>query len=266
MKSESEKALPSSFVEGALSVFAVLGGSRSVEKIFLSPGADKKSGKIAGIIRRANAAGIPVEDCSEEFYEEHSTSKTNGGVLALCSERKTVSCSELFDKGHPLAVLLCGIEDPYNFGYAVRSLYAAGAGGLVLPRRNWLSAAGVCVRASAGSSEMMDCAMYDSEAEAVASAKEHGYFVLCAEEKDSVDLFESGGIIGSAGKILLVIGGEKRGITSEILKSADLRVRIPYGNDFGCSLTASSAAAVLGFEILRMRKEAGKNLKTTEKK
>ena len=258
MKSEAEKSLPSSYIEGALSVYAVMNGSsRKIEKIFLSPSCDRRDGKIAGILRRAKAAGIPAEDCSQEFYEERSTSKTNGGIIALCSERKYISCGDLFEKAYPFNVLLCGIEDPYNFGYAIRSLYAAGAKGLLLPERNWLSAAGVCVRASAGASEFFDCAMYESESAVAASAKAHGYYIVCAEEKDAVDLFDCS-FLAKEEKILLVIGGEKRGISAEMQKCADLRVRIPYGNDFSCSLTASAAASVLGFELLRIRKSGSK--------
>ena len=47
----------------------------------------------------------------------------------------------------PFVAMLDGVEDPYNFGQAVRALYAAGAHGLILRPRNWLTAAGVVARA-----------------------------------------------------------------------------------------------------------------------
>jgi len=254
MKNETAKEAESSYIEGSVSIFAVMNaGTRNIEEIFLSPDAKTSDGKIAGILRRAKKAGIPVTQCTEEFYEAHSTAKTNGGILALCSDRSTYTADELFSKGHQFLFCLCGIEDPYNFGYAVRSLYASGAKGMLLPKRNWLSAAGVCVRASAGTTEYTDCAVYESEEELTDKALQYGYTVICAEEKDSVDLFDCEAI-ARAEKILLVIGGEKRGISSHILKNSHCRVRIPYGGDFDMSLTAAAAAAVLGFEILRMRR------------
>ena len=253
MKKEFEKETESAFLEGSVSVYAVMNsGSRNIEEIFLSPDAKKDDGKISGIIRRAKKLNIPVTDCTAEFYETHSTAKTNGGVLALCSDRRFLTIEELLGKGHPFLFLLCGVEDPYNFGYAVRSLYAAGAKGMLLPQRNWLSAAGVCVRASAGATEFIDCSVYSDESELMKKAKSYGYTVVCAEEKDSEDLFTCKKI-EKAEKILLVIGGEKRGITKDILSASDCRVRIPYGGDFDMSLTASAAAAVLGFEILRIK-------------
>lgn len=51
--------------------------------------------------------------------------------------------------------MLEGIEDPYNFDYALRSLYAAGADGIILSERNWMTAAGIVCRASAGASELI---------------------------------------------------------------------------------------------------------------
>jgi 23S rRNA (guanosine2251-2'-O)-methyltransferase len=51
--------------------------------------------------------------------------------------------------------------------------------------------------------------------------------------------------------LLLVVGGEKRGISRAVLDQADQVVRIDYGRDFRGSLSAASAATVLGFEVLR---------------
>ena len=59
--------------------------------------------------------------------------------------------------------MLCGIEDPFNFGCAVRSFYAAGASGFIVSPRNWMSAAGVVCRSSAGASELLP--LYISESD-----------------------------------------------------------------------------------------------------
>lgn len=51
--------------------------------------------------------------------------------------------------------MLDGVEDPFNFGAAIRAVYAAGVDGLVVPPRNWPSAAGVVARSSSGTSELI---------------------------------------------------------------------------------------------------------------
>jgi 23S rRNA (guanosine2251-2'-O)-methyltransferase len=50
--------------------------------------------------------------------------------------------------------------------------------------------------------------------------------------------------------LLLVIGGEKRGISAAVLSVTDTVVRIDYGRTFRGSLSAASAATVLAFEVL----------------
>ena len=138
------------------------------------------------------------------------------------------------------------IEDPYNFGYALRSLYAAGVDGVILCPRNWMGAAGVVARSSAGASERLPMAVCEPET-AVKLFHEHHYRVLCVGIRDSVSLYEA----DMSRPLLLVVGGEKRGISRAVLNAADTVVRIDYGREFRGSLSAASAATILGFEVLR---------------
>ena len=57
--------------------------------------------------------------------------------------------------------------------------------------------------------------------------------------------------------VVLLIGGEKRGITRSFLEQADVLLQIPYGRPFGHSLGAAASAAVISFEIMRQRLSAG---------
>jgi 23S rRNA (guanosine2251-2'-O)-methyltransferase len=51
--------------------------------------------------------------------------------------------------------------------------------------------------------------------------------------------------------VFVIIGGEKRGISRNILDNADQVVRINYGTEFNGSLSTSASAAVFAFEIFR---------------
>ena len=81
-----------------------------------------------------------------------------------------------------------------------------------------------------------------------------GYQVLCAGIRDSVSVFEA----TLPFPILLVIGGEKRGISRNLLDQADKIVRIDYGREFRGSLCASAAAAVLAFTLQSQNRTAQK--------
>ena len=153
-------------------------------------------------------------------------------------------------KPYGVYYLLEGVEDPYNFGYAVRSIYAAGGDGIILTHRNWMGVAGVVARSSAGSSELID--MFVSEPEEAANIfKELGYKVICAGIRDSVSIFDA----DLSYPLFVVLGGEKRGISRALLDKADEIVRIDYGTDFNGSLSTTAASAVFAFEIYRSNRK-----------
>jgi glycine/serine hydroxymethyltransferase len=80
--------------------------------------------------------------------------------------------------------------------------------------------------------------------------KAKNYNVASAGIRNSVSLYDA----DLKKPLLLVIGGEKRGISSDVLAKSDMIVRIDYGKTFRGSLTASSAATVLAFEVYRQNK------------
>ena len=142
--------------------------------------------------------------------------------------------------------MMDGIEDPYNFGYSLRSLYACGCNGILLPMRNWMSAAGVVCRSSAGASELLP--MWTAEAEDIVKIfKQKGYQIVCAHEKTE-------NVLGKCElklPILLLVGGEKRGVSASVLAYADTLVRIDYKSEFRASLSAASATTIFAYEIAR---------------
>ena len=179
-----------------------------------------------------------------------TTGNTHGGILAECTPRTIPALTAEAVKPDGFYVMIEGIEDPYNFGYAIRSLYACGADGIVLSPRNWMSAAGVVCRSSAGASELFPLFECDP-VESSAVFRQLGYKVLCAGIRDSVSSFEC----DMRKPVYLIVGGEKRGISSALLDTADQIVRIDYGREFQGSLSAASAATVLGYEVMRANRK-----------
>ena len=137
-----------------------------------------------------------------------------------------------------------------NNEYAIRSLYACGVDGIVLSPRNWMSAAGVVCRSSAGASELLP--MYTCDGvEAAGIFRDRGYKICCAGIRDSVSSFDA----DLTCPLFLIVGGEKRGISRALLDTADTVVRIDYGREFAGSLSAASAASMLGYEVLRQNRK-----------
>ena len=255
MLKEEQRFVASDILEGMTSISALLNAGdendRKIEKVLIDRAKRKsKAPQIGFLTAKSHELGFPVEFVDAEDIDRLAVGNTHGGILALCTARTIPTLTAKDIQPNCFYVYLEGIEDPYNFGYAIRSLYAAGVSGIILPPRNWMSAAGVVARASAGASESLP--IFEAEGEdAVKLFREVGYSILCAGIRDSVSVFDE----EFPYPVLLVVGGEKRGISRTLLDAADRIVRIDYGRDFSGSLSAASAATVLAFEIYRQNRK-----------
>ncbi len=253
MKKEASRFVTSNVMEGMTSISALLAAKqqgqndRPIFEIWFDESKkSKKARELAFLQARCREQQIPLIFKKTEEIEQQCVGNTHGGVIALCGER---TLQQPTREVLPKDAFICyieGIEDPYNFGYALRSLYAAGCDAVLLGKRNWLSAAGVVARASAGASEALPL-FVGEPALAISELKSMGYRVAMAGIRDAVSMYEA----DLRRPLVLVVGGEKRGVSREIASLCDQAVRIDYGREFRGSLSAASAATVLGFEVLR---------------
>ena len=256
MQKETEKFVSADIMEGMTSISAVIKSMerkntlRKINTVYVDASKKKsKSREIYFLEKKSKELNFSIEYVDSESISEFAIGNSHGGIIAFCSPREIPSLTLQSIKDNGIYYLLEGVEDPYNFGYAVRSIYASGADGIILTPRNWMGVAGVVARSSAGASEMID--MYVGEAEdAIEIFKEKGYTVACAGIRDSVSIFDA----ELKKPLFVILGGEKRGISRAVLDRADKIVRIDYGNDFNGSLSTAAAAAVFAFEIFRSNK------------
>ena len=236
-------------LEGRISIEAALRAhSRDVYTIYISQ--KKPHRGTAGLERLARSAGVAVERVDEAFIQSHSAGRTHGGVIAFVGERKVLQLQDLLEEASPaFVVMLDGVEDPFNFGYALRSLCAAGVGGVVVRPRDWTSAAGIVARASAGASELTPMALAESALTAAAFFKAQGLTIACTAKRDAVSIYDADLTV----PLFVLLGGEKRGVTRSFLDKADIVLGVPYSRKFGASLPTASAAAVIAFEVMRQR-------------
>jgi 23S rRNA (guanosine2251-2'-O)-methyltransferase len=235
-------------LEGQISVEAALkAGSRPIEKLLIVSGVIDR--EVARLAREAEHMGIPVQRVPAAEIDALAQGKTHGGVVALAGARQFVPLESLAETPDPFVVMLDGVEDPFNFGQAVRAFYAAGAHGLVLRERNWMSAAGVVARSSAGASELMPTATAETTQAAAEFFRIQGLRVAVAAKERATPIYEA----DLSGGLFLVVGGEKRGVTRSFADAADIRLSIPYGRRYPHALGTTAASAVLAFEIMRQR-------------
>lgn len=259
MKKEYERFGDSNIFEGMVSLRVLIANMeenavsdrRILTVYYDKERAQKERKEATWLSHRAEELGFSLALCDREDIDAMALGNTHGGVLAVCGSRTIPKFTPDAVPDNGFYVMLEGIEDPYNFGYALRSLYAAGVNGVLLPERNWMTAAGVVCRASAGASELLPLWACGG-VEAASCFKGKGYKVVCADLRDSVPLYDADLSL----PLFLVVGGEKRGISGALLGMADTRVRIDYARDFGASLSAASAATVVGYEVYRQNRKA----------
>lgn len=257
---ESEKFVDSSVMEGMTSIRAVINGAqygvndRKIEKILFDKAKERSKFRELGFLRaKSQELGFTIEFTSAEEIDALSIGQSHGGILAYTGDRTIKNITETEIKDCGFYVFLQGIEDPYNFGYALRSLYAAGVDGIILEKRNWMSAAGVVCRASAGASEMIPLAWGETE-EIVSCFKSKGYSIVAADKTpDAVSVYDT----DISYPVLLVVGGEKRGISGAFAKHCDKTVMLDYGREFRAALSAASASSIIAFEIFRKNRKGG---------
>lgn len=254
MRKEAEQFADSTILEGMTSIRALIHAKddnindRPIEVIYFDPSNKAREHDIAYLRAKSTEYGYRLEPKARDAIDEMATGNTHGGLVAKCGSRSLPLLHDAADqiRQDGFYALIDGIEDPYNFGYAIRSLYACGADGVILDERNWLSAAGVVCRSSAGASESIPVFLASPE-EAVPFFRDHKFLTVAADLRTDHEL----GRTPLPRPLLLVCGGEKRGISRRVLDLVDVRVKIPYGRDFRASLSAASAVTMFSYEIMR---------------
>jgi len=257
MQKEVLKFGSSALMEGMVSIRAVIkaredgkSDRRIEEVLFDRAKIEKKARELAYLNQKAPFHGFSVRLTDTAELDALCIGTSHGGVAARCSERTVMPVDQMDIRENGFYVMLDGIEDPYNFGYCLRSLYAAGADGILLGPRNWMQAAGVVCRASAGASELLDAA--EGEPEVILDRfRAAGYRIIAADKSPhAVPVYD----MEIRFPVLLVVGGEKRGIARAVLDRCDAVVSLDYGRRFGAALSAASAASILAFEIFRQNR------------
>jgi 23S rRNA (guanosine2251-2'-O)-methyltransferase len=249
MPTSTQPDAPAVF-EGEISVLAALaGGNRPLHRVLIAQ--DKPRPETQELEDLARARRVRVERLPRDSIDALSEGRTHGGVIAEAGARRFLGLDDLcaaVPPEHACIIMLDGIEDPFNFGQAVRALFAAGVDGLVVRPRNWMSAAGVVARASAGASELMPTALADDPLSAAAFFRPRGFRIAAtARDRRARSLYDA----TLTPPLFLVIGGEKRGVSREFMEQADLLLKIPYRRRFPHSLGAATSASVIAFELMR---------------
>ena len=152
--------------------------------------------------------------------------------------------------GTPDAVVLAldGVQDPRNLGAICRSAEAAGASGVVIGTRRSAAVTAAACKASAGAVEHLAVARVHNLERWLSGAKDDGAWVYGAVASAPRAYTDA----DLSGRVVLVLGGEGKGLRRLVAERCDLLLSIPLAGRVD-SLNVSAAATVLVFETVRQR-------------
>lgn len=235
-------------IYGRNAVAEALTSDISVDTVYIQKG-------VAGlgkIIALAKENGAVVKEVAEEKLSSLTGAK-HGGVAAIIAAAQYAELEDILEasrqKGKPPFIIICDeIQDPHNLGAIIRTAEAAGADGVIIPKRRSAGLTSTVFKTSAGAASWVKVARVGNLVSAIKTLKEKNIWVYGAEadgtpyHKAKLD-----------GGIALVIGSEGQGLGRLIRESCDGILSIDmYGNIN--SLNASVSAGILMYEVVKYRR------------
>jgi 23S rRNA (guanosine2251-2'-O)-methyltransferase len=240
------------WVMGRHPVLEALRQGRPMAKIWVLPG--PREGSLREIIGLAESRHIPVSETPRAKLDllVEGIGGNHQGIVAEVAAHPTWTLDEMVAQlssvADPMLLILDGIQDPHNLGAILRVAEAAGIGGVVIPERGSVGLTAVVDKVSAGAAEYVPVARVPNLANAIETLKAQQFFVFAADPGASQPYTA----VDWRGRVGLVIGGEGQGVHPLVRARCDGLIKIPMAGHIE-SLNASTAAAVVAFEMVRQR-------------
>ena len=237
------------FIFGRNSVKEALNAGRDIEYLMVSNG--EKRGSILQIINLAKKNNVPVKEVDSRKLDTISGEK-HQGVAAILSAHAYSSVDDILKvaedkKEAPFVVIADGVEDPHNLGAIIRTAECAGVHGVIIPKRNSAGLSSAVAKTSAGALEYVKVARVTNISRLIDDLKNKGFWFYCAD-MDGTPYYD----IDFDGAVVLVIGGEGKGVSRLVKEKCDFTISLPLKGKI-TSLNASVAAGILMYQIARKR-------------
>jgi len=249
---------------GRRAVLEALRAGRPVSRVLVARSADVR-GPLREIVREARARRVVVQIVDRRRLDALAHGIVHQGVAAMIAAAPTVSVDDLLARSRargepPFLIALDGVEDPHNLGAVIRTAEAAGAHGVIIPRRRAAGLTPVVARASAGALAHCPVAQVGNLVAALERLKGEGVWVVGGDAAGS-ERYDAAPLDPP---LVLVLGGEGRGLHRLVRERCDRVVRIPLRGRVA-SLNVSVAAALLLFEVARRHRASGEGARANDR-
>jgi len=138
MRKDFENKSVDGLIEGRNAVHEALRAQRVINKVFyVKSDGDKMLSHLAHLAKEAGAVVVP---CDRRKLDSMSETGARQGIIALAATHEYAEVSDILanaeKSGRPALIVVCDeISDPHNLGAIIRSAEAAGAHGVIIPKR-----------------------------------------------------------------------------------------------------------------------------------
>ncbi len=239
----------SELIFGKNPVLEVLRNSSRIRCIyFLRKG--KLDAKKKEILKIAEEKKVPVYFLSLPDFEKRFSFEKHQGVVAEADPFPYLSLpqlvSEVGEKERVCLILLDTIFDPQNLGAILRSVAELGSDGVILRKRREAPISETVYKVSAGACEYVNVVRVSNLSQSLDFLKDEGFWVYGAVPGEGEPLWG----VDFSQKVVLVVGGEDRGVSPLLKRKCDYLVSIPIEGKVG-SLNVSVATGILLYELRR---------------
>lgn len=247
---QQKSAAQNDLIIGRNSILEALRAGRTIDTLLIARG--ERSGSIGRILAECREKGIVIKEIDVKKLDFLCGQGNHQGVAAYAAAHAYASVEDLLalaqERGEPPFLIVCDeLEDPHNLGAIIRTAEAAGAHGVIVPKRRAASLSFAVSKAAAGALEYMPVARVGNLAATLDGLKKRGLWVYGAA-MDGAPFCET----DYSGPAALVIGSEGHGIGRLVREKCDFIVSLPMKGKIN-SLNASVAAGILMYEIARQR-------------
>jgi TrmH family RNA methyltransferase len=183
----------------------------------------------------------PLRTVTESQLRYISSTQTPQGIIAVVKIPEDIYSSNMPKDIGNRVILLEDIQDPGNAGTLVRTAAAFNYDGAILTENGADPLAPKCVQATAGTVLSLWVRRTTQYLEIVKSLQRDGYKLIAADPRGN----EEPSTLSQQEKLVLALGNEAAGLSKEILKTADYRVRIPIASEKAESLNVAACGAIL---------------------
>ena len=244
----------SDMVEGRRACAEALETGVPLRRALVAAGEGAQDQVLASIVRRLEAADVPVEFVSKARLDSMSSHGAHQGIMVQSRPFAYADLSDIIRRsgeGDALVVLLDHVTDEGNFGAIVRSAEVVGAAGVVIAKARSAGVGTAASKTSAGAVLHVPIAQVSNLATAIDRLKDAGFWVAGSTEHARQDVWQA----PMGGRLCLVMGSEGNGISRLVREKCDFECKLPQRGTIE-SLNVAQATTVMCYEWLRRSTEA----------